>query len=549
MSDPYNLFPKKVSTICCCSLQGSWSCPYKVLEWGVVSSLTTNAGATNVAIIRLTRQLKGSGEIDNLSYGYQGNQLLSVNDAANDNVGFTEMMAMGYEYDYDSNGNMIMDANKGFEIQYNYLNLPRQVNVYIQNISYIYTAGGTKISKVQADGSTLYYAGNFVYQGSSLKYILNEEGMVTTPSSNPVYLYSLKDHLGNTRLEVNNSGTVTQQTDYYPFGMALKIAGSSDNKYLYNGKELQDDALFFGMVTLDWYDYGARFYDPALGRWHSVDPLAEKYDSYSPYHFSGNNPILFVDGNGMDWYSYTDDDGNKHYKYQDGSDKSIKVGDNTYTNIGASVNIQLGEGYYYNAFQNYGVSSIDGPIDVKQKILGSSSLQGKLLSEGSGFSQQGQAQIMTALIHKGQNDFINHPVTQATLNGLLFVASGGIEGAASLLSAGRSLLAKAGGLAAKEGMTIVGEGMARVEAAAAKNSGSVILNNMPSFTGTADQVTSQMMQYNRQWILNQMRSGRTILDIGLDANRAQPSIFYQMEQNMMRNYLKLHPNAFQIIKP
>lgn len=72
---------------------------------------------------------------------------------------------------------------------------------------------------------------------------------------------------------------------------------------------------------------------------------------------------------------------------------------------------------------------------------------------------------------------------------------------------------------------------------------------MPTFTGAPHQVTSQMMTYNRQWILQQMRSGRSIVDIGLDLNRATPSIFYQMEQNMMRNYLKLHPNAFQIIKP
>ncbi len=103
-------------------------------------------------------------------------------------------------------------------------------------------------------------------------------------------------------------------------------------------------------------------------------------------------------------------------------------------------------------------------------------------------------------------------------------------------------------VAAKGGQTIVGEGMKRVSAAAAQNSGSVILNNMPKFTGSANQVTSQMMTYNRQWILQQMRSGRPILDIGLDATRANPSIFYQMEQNMMKNYLKLHPNAFQIIK-
>lgn len=90
--------------------------------------------------------------------------------------------------------------------------------------------------------------------------------------------------------------------------------------------------------------------------------------------------------------------------------------------------------------------------------------------------------------------------------------------------------------------------MKRVRVEAAKLPGSVILNNMPEFIGTADQVTSKMMTYNRQCILQQMRIGRPILDIGLDATRANPSIFYQMEQNMMKNYLKLHPNAFQIIK-
>jgi len=72
---------------------------------------------------------------------------------------------------------------------------------------------------------------------------------------------------------------------------------------------------------------------------------------------------------------------------------------------------------------------------------------------------------------------------------------------------------------------------------------------MPSFTGTADQITSQMMQFNRKWILNEMRSGRTIIDIGLDANRADRSIFYQMEQSMMKNYQIIHPNSLNIIKP
>jgi hypothetical protein len=102
--------------------------------------------------------------------------------------------------------------------------------------------------------------------------------------------------------------------------------------------------------------------------------------------------------------------------------------------------------------------------------------------------------------------------------------------------------------AVNEGVTVVGEGMKRVSMEAAKHSKAVILNDMPKFTGTAEQITSQMMAYNRKWLLQQMRSGRTIVDIGLDPARGVPSIFYQMEQNMMKNYLKLHPNAFQIIK-
>ena len=102
--------------------------------------------------------------------------------------------------------------------------------------------------------------------------------------------------------------------------------------------------------------------------------------------------------------------------------------------------------------------------------------------------------------------------------------------------------------AARGGQTIVGEGMKRVSTAAANNPGSTILNNMPAFSGSRHQVTSKMMEFNRKWILQQMRSGRPIMDIGLNPARGAPSIFYQMEQNMMKNYLKLHPNAFKLLK-
>ena len=111
------------------------------------------------------------------------------------------------------------------------------------------------------------------------------------------YQYFLKDHLGNTRVTFTQTGEVIQEDSYYPFGMAMtglsnQSGTSYKNKYLYNGKELQDE---FG---LGWYDYGARMYDPALGRFHTIDPLAEEFYSWTPYNYTFNNPILFVDPDG-----------------------------------------------------------------------------------------------------------------------------------------------------------------------------------------------------------------------------------------------------------
>jgi RHS repeat-associated protein len=86
---------------------------------------------------------------------------------------------------------------------------------------------------------------------------------------------------------------------YYPFGMALgaTFSASEPNRLMYNGKEKQDYTL--NGLELGWYDYGARFYDPTLGRWHSTDPMCEIARRWTPYQYAYNNPIRFIDPDGM----------------------------------------------------------------------------------------------------------------------------------------------------------------------------------------------------------------------------------------------------------
>ena len=137
------------------------------------------------------------------------------------------------------------------------------------------------------------------YSLTALQRIYNEEGYAEKVTATiPDYNYYRKDHLGNNR-EVNtygSSGPFNQRTQYYPSGLPWAY-NSDDNPGFqirkYNGKE------FVEMHGYDTYDYGARGYYPASGRFTSVDPLAEKYYSISPYVYCMGNPVKFIDPTGM----------------------------------------------------------------------------------------------------------------------------------------------------------------------------------------------------------------------------------------------------------
>jgi RHS repeat-associated protein len=194
---------------------------------------------------------------------------------------------------------MTEDKNKGLDkVTYNHLILPKTLVGGGKTIIYIYYANGQKLLKTAPNGTETYYAGNFVYEDDELQYILHSEGKIDMSGGTPVYQFNLKDHLGNVRAMTDLNGNLEQVSSYYPFGMLAEDASLSgaNNKYRYNGKELQDDAI--GNGQLDWYDYGARFYDPALGRFHTQDRFSEKYYSLSNYQYAANNPILNIDVNG-----------------------------------------------------------------------------------------------------------------------------------------------------------------------------------------------------------------------------------------------------------
>ncbi|CUQ36978.1 RHS repeat-associated core domain [Bacteroides uniformis] len=239
------------------------------------------------------------GLIDNLTFTLAGNQLSRVDDAAaasayNGGFEFKDGVKQANEYTYDSNGNLTKDLNKGIStITYNVLNLPNMVTFSDgSTIAYTYGADGTKLKTVHKTGSTTTttdYCGNVVYENDVQKLLLTDEGYVTL--SDGKYHYYLKDHQGNNRVVINQSGTVEEANHYYPFGGVFASSGNVQ-PYKYNGKE------YDSKKGLNWYDYGARHYDAVLGRFTTNDRFAEKYYSMSPYQYGANSPVGNIDVNG-----------------------------------------------------------------------------------------------------------------------------------------------------------------------------------------------------------------------------------------------------------
>ena len=173
-------------------------------------------------------------------------------------------------------------------------------------------------------------------------------------------------------LTVSHEHLIIQENHYDPWGqnlVGIEKQGKPDYKFQYNGKEKQDE---FG---LNWNDYGARFYDPQLGRWHAVDPLADEYQPFSPYNYTLNNPILNIDPDGRGVNStHTDKDGNVVavkddgdlgvYKHS-GNKKETKkeVNENHSSSNTSAGGEKMGETAYIDEFIIPGTNKATGKIE------------------------------------------------------------------------------------------------------------------------------------------------------------------------------------------
>lgn len=263
------------------------------------------------------------GLIDNLSYSYHGNQLLKVDDAA---VGpyyqgafhFVDGADEAVEYEYDANGNLVRDLNKGIiSISYDLNNQPRKIEYNDgRNVSYLYDAEGSKLSvsynltamssaqpqmpvmqssnvasaNMSNGQKTIEYCGNIICDGDETMILNNVGYALYNKDNNLSFHYYLKDHLGNNRVVVREYGEIEQVNDYYPTGALMTSSkGGDTQRFKYNGKELDRTN------GLNWYGYGARNYDAAIVRWDGMDKLCEKYSPFTPYGYCLNRFLNYYD--------------------------------------------------------------------------------------------------------------------------------------------------------------------------------------------------------------------------------------------------------------
>jgi RHS repeat-associated protein len=204
------------------------------------------------------------------------------------------------------------------DVPHNHLNLPAKFEFNTANkIELLYDGQGNKLRKTVTENNvvklTQDYLDGIELKNNVVEAVYNEEGRAFNNAGTYRYEYALRDHLGNTRVvftdkSANGAGIQDQteilsETHYYPFGKTMDGAWYNDAsapkyKYLYNGKELTEE------FDLNFYDYGARWFDPGMASWWEIDPASENSRRWSPYAYGNNNPVRFIDPDGRESSAY-----------------------------------------------------------------------------------------------------------------------------------------------------------------------------------------------------------------------------------------------------
>ena len=266
------------------------------------------------------------GAIDNLTITYDGNQLVKVTDAAealnyNGALDFHDGDDSTCEYDYDNNGALTRDSNRGINsITYDYGHHPSYINMNMtsgpKNITNDYIPDGRKLLSrhaisiptkargyIKKTTPDMYVDGLMLRGDTTLMWRFDGGYVELNANGTPTrWNYYVTDHLGSTRMVVDSNDSIRETINYYPFGSEMQmvnpalLTGGTSHPYRFTGKELDR------MNSLNMYDFGARLFDVAgVPMWTSVDPLCEKYYHITPYSYCAGNPVMLVDPDGRDY--------------------------------------------------------------------------------------------------------------------------------------------------------------------------------------------------------------------------------------------------------
>jgi len=218
-------------------------------------------------------------------------------------------------YQYDADGNLTADPYTGLTTSYNNLNKTDRITITSASgryIAYTYGADGAVLRKRVYDNSALVsttdYINGFVYENTALNYFSMPEGRVVSSGGTLQPEYVITDHQGNARFSFKDNGSggmqILQENSYYAFGKTMPNSTvglpTNPNNRLYNGgSEWQNT---FSDLP-DYYQTYYRNYDPAIGRFIGVDPMAETSDELTTYNYTGNNPVMFNDPLGDQKYT------------------------------------------------------------------------------------------------------------------------------------------------------------------------------------------------------------------------------------------------------